>query len=128
MTKKTSPLGLKVKNRLDEIRETQTWLAEQLGLSNNAVSKWISGASEPKFSNLCDMAKHLKCSVGYLAGDSDHAPSGRILTKDQETLLAAFEASGDDQKDEWLAMARLRIEKAGKKIPEPGKIASNGSR
>lgn len=35
-------LGNTIKARLSELDKTQGWLAEQLNVSNNAVSKWIS--------------------------------------------------------------------------------------
>ena len=79
MAKITSLLGLRIKNRLEDIKETQTWLAGKLGLSNNAISKWVSGDSEPKFSNLIDLAKHLKCSVGYLVGDFEDESISEVV-------------------------------------------------
>lgn len=37
----TSKLGKIIKARLADLGETQEWLAEQAGVSKNAVSKWI---------------------------------------------------------------------------------------
>lgn len=62
-------LGRRIKERLKNLKQTQGWLAEKMGLADNAVSKWILGKSEPSFSNLIKMAQLLKCSVGYLGGD-----------------------------------------------------------
>ena len=36
---------------------TQEFVAEQLGVSRQAVSKWESGASDPSTSNLMALAK-----------------------------------------------------------------------
>lgn len=36
-----SPLGKTIKSRLKTLGKTQAWLAEQVGVSENAVSKWI---------------------------------------------------------------------------------------
>lgn len=36
---------------------TQEFVAETLGVSRQAVSKWENGASDPSTSNLCELAK-----------------------------------------------------------------------
>lgn len=36
---------------------TQEFVAESLGVSRQAVSKWENGASDPSTSNLCELAK-----------------------------------------------------------------------
>lgn len=69
MAKKISILGLRIQNRLQDLNKTQSWLAEKIGISNNAVSKWVSGDSDPAFSKLKVISMHLECSVGYLSGD-----------------------------------------------------------
>lgn len=66
---KTSLLGRRIKAKLKEKKSTQGWLADELELSDTAISKWISGESEPTYSNLLNMAAILNCSVGYLCGD-----------------------------------------------------------
>lgn len=65
----TSLLGRRIKLKLKEKKATQGWLAGELELSDTAISKWISGESEPTYSNLLSIASILNCSVGYLCGD-----------------------------------------------------------
>ena len=36
-----NPIGRKIAQRLRALNQTQIWLAEQVGVSNNAVTKWI---------------------------------------------------------------------------------------
>jgi len=81
MEKITSPLGLRIAARLADIKQNQTWLAERLGLSNEAVSKWARGDGGPKFSHLLQMAKELKCSVGYLAGDQSDESIAEVVRR-----------------------------------------------
>lgn len=69
MLKITSLLGLRIAARLADIKQNQTWLAERLDLSNEAISKWARGDGGPKYAHLLQMAKELDCSVGYLTGD-----------------------------------------------------------
>lgn len=65
-------LGRRMKAKLKDMRKTQSWLAEQLGLSNPAVTKWIQGKADPTLSNLREMARLLNCTVGYLSGDEEN--------------------------------------------------------
>lgn len=69
MAKITSLLGLRIAARLADIKQNQTWLAERLSLSTEAISKWARGDGGPKYVHLLQMAKELDCSVGYLTGD-----------------------------------------------------------
>lgn len=50
-------LGEVLKRRRTECRMTQEFVAEALGVSRQAVSKWESGASDPSTANLIALAK-----------------------------------------------------------------------
>lgn len=92
---KLNILRIRVKNRLADLQQTQTWLAEQMGLSNNAISKWLKGDSDPKFSNLAQLARHLQCSVGYLVGDVEDdltAEAIRLMQSADNTTKAKIVA------------------------------------
>lgn len=65
-------LGRRIKERLRAIGKTQAWLAVELGLSDEAVSKWVKGKGDPTLGNLRAMATLLGCSIGYLAGDEQN--------------------------------------------------------
>lgn len=54
-TKKT--LGEALKAHRTRCKMTQEFVAESLGVSRQAVSKWESGASDPSTSNLLALAK-----------------------------------------------------------------------
>lgn len=62
-------LGARIKKQLDKIKKTQTWLAEQVDLSPNAVSKWVKGTSNPTFDMFVRLPMILECKPGYLLGD-----------------------------------------------------------
>ena len=62
-----NPIGKVITNRLDEMEKTQDWLAEMVGVSNNAVTKWIrTGGISIK--NLPGVAKHLNITTDRLLG------------------------------------------------------------
>ncbi len=50
-------LGEVLRERRQQAGMTQEWVAEQLGVSRQAVSKWETGAAEPSTSNLLALAK-----------------------------------------------------------------------
>lgn len=50
-------LGEVIKNQRVEHKMTQEFVAEHLGVSRQAVSKWESGVSDPSTSNLMALAK-----------------------------------------------------------------------
>ena len=50
-------LGEVLKRRRTECRMTPEFVAEALGVSRQAVSKWESGASDPSTANLIALAK-----------------------------------------------------------------------
>ena len=54
------PLGEVLRAYRTENKMTQEFVAESLGVSRQAVSKWESGASDPSTTNLIDLAKLYK--------------------------------------------------------------------
>ena len=56
-------LGEVLKRRRTECRMTQEFVAEALGVSRQAVSKWENGTSDPSTSNLFALAKLYGVSV-----------------------------------------------------------------
>ena len=50
-------LGETLRAHRTEKRMTQEFVAETLGVSRQAVSKWENGTSDPSTSNLCALAK-----------------------------------------------------------------------
>ena len=50
-------LGEAIKKHRTELKMTQDFVAEYLGVSRQAVSKWESGTSDPSTSNLIALAK-----------------------------------------------------------------------
>lgn len=59
-------LGETIKEYRTNCQMTQEFVAESLGVSRQAVSKWESGASDPSTSNLLTLAKLFNVSVEEL--------------------------------------------------------------
>lgn len=61
-------LGENIKARRQELKLSQEYVAEQLGVSRQAVSKWETGQSEPTASNLIRLAEVFEISLSELTG------------------------------------------------------------
>ena len=59
-------LGETIRDRRKACKMTQEFVAEALGVSRQAVSKWESGASEPSTSNLLALAKIFQVDAAEL--------------------------------------------------------------
>lgn len=53
----------RIKVVLVEKQRTSKWLAEQLGKSENTISKWCSNKVQPSLENLIEIAKILDIDV-----------------------------------------------------------------
>ena len=62
-------LGENLKEHRGRCKMTQEFVAESLGVSRQAVSKWENGTSDPSTSNLLALAKLFEISVEDLLKD-----------------------------------------------------------
>ena len=67
-------LGENIKRRQEELKLSQEYVAEQLGVSRQAVSKWETGQSEPTASNLVLLAQLLGLSLSELVEPGKRRP------------------------------------------------------
>ena len=56
----------RIKVTLVEKQKTNRWLAEQMGKSENTISRWCSNKSQPSIAQLQEIAKHLDVDVRTL--------------------------------------------------------------
>ena len=66
-------LGEVLKRRRTECKMTQEFVAEALGVSRQAVSKWENGTSDPNTSNLIALAKLYGISAEELLKSVEHS-------------------------------------------------------
>jgi len=62
-------LGEAIKEQRNRCKMTQEFVAESLGVSRQAVSKWETGASDPSTSNLIALAKLYGISADELLSE-----------------------------------------------------------
>lgn len=66
-------LGEKIASARKEKGMTQEMLAEQLGVTRQAVARWETGINYPGFWALGVLADEMHCTVDYLMGREDHS-------------------------------------------------------
>ena len=64
----------RIKVTLVEKQKTNRWLAEQMGKSENTISRWCSNKSQPSIETLCDIAIILKVDVKDLLCSTKKSP------------------------------------------------------
>ncbi len=70
-------LGETIKSHRTSCKMTQEFVAEAIGVSRQAVSKWEQGVSDPNTSNLIALAKLFGISAEELLKDVDANTNGK---------------------------------------------------
>ena len=66
-------LAENIKSRREKLKLSQEYVAQRLGVSRQAVSKWETGLSEPTAGNLVKLAEILKISLSELVEPQNNA-------------------------------------------------------
>ena len=74
-------LGENIKKQRERLKLSQEYVAEQLGVSRQAVSKWETGQSEPTAGNLVQLAKVFEISLSELADPEGANGQGEACSK-----------------------------------------------
>lgn len=77
-------LAENIKNRRINLKLSQEYIADQLGISRQAVAKWESGKSEPSAANLAELAVLLETNVSDLVDTSKKDEEIRQKNKGKE--------------------------------------------
>lgn len=84
-------LGENIRKRREELRLSQGYVAEQLGVSRQAVSKWETGQSEPTAGNLVQLAEVFGISLSELVepqrDSRKQSPSGEERAGKKPNLI-----------------------------------------
>ena len=65
-------LGERIRSRREKLKLSQGYVAEQIGVSRQAVSKWETGQSEPTADNLVGLAEIFEISLAELVGADEN--------------------------------------------------------
>lgn len=72
-------IGQKIKNKRKELNLTQEYLAKEINISRQAVSKWEKGMSEPSMENLVKLSEIFGVDIGYFKNEEDESKIGKIF-------------------------------------------------
>lgn len=74
-------IGEKIKNKRKELNLTQEYLAKELNISRQAVSKWEKGLSEPSMDNLVKLSGIFGVDIDYFKKDKKDEEEKSLITK-----------------------------------------------
>lgn len=115
-------VGQLIKDALSRMGKTQAWLAEKVGVSDNAVSKWIRTGQISR-ENIPMVARLLGLYPDELLPPIDwekqqeHGGDKHKYTaknQDERDLLDGFRAAGPERREDMLEAARRSIKIAEK--------------
>lgn len=89
-------LGESIKKRREELKLSQECVADRLGVSRQAVSKWETNQSEPTAGNLIQLADILEISLSEL-----------VTPHKTEEKLSDFEKDTEEKKPNLILRANL---------------------
>lgn len=74
-------IGEKIKEKRKELNLTQEYLAKELNISRQAVSKWEKGLSEPSMDNLVKLSEIFGVDMAYFKkdGEDNKSPISNIF-------------------------------------------------
>ncbi len=85
-------LAQRLQNLRKEAHYSQEQLADLLGISRQAVSKWESGQGKPDLDNIARLTEIYNVSADYLISGQEHTPpapahpSGKLSHTAQKTI------------------------------------------
>ena len=88
-------IGRRIAGYRKEKGMTQMGLANQLGVSYQAVSNWERGESMPDIAKLGDLSRELGASIDEILGNDKKSKAAEALSRGYQGGVAGA-ASGDD--------------------------------
>lgn len=89
--------GQYIARKRKEKNMTQAQLAERLGVSNKAVSKWENGKCMPDYSIVEDLCKELEITIAELM-DGENAADGSIRAYDNTQIMELLKRTQELEK------------------------------
>lgn len=82
-------LGENIRKKREELKLSQEYVADKLGVSRQAVSKWETGQSEPTASNLVELANVFEIGLSELVEPQKYTSEKIIEKKKPNPILRA---------------------------------------
>jgi Predicted transcriptional regulators len=112
-------LGEIIKRRLLDLGRTQTWLAERVGVSENAVSKWIK-TGQISIENAKQVAHALEISLDALLSDTAHRVAAPQPSPTESELDRTWNSFPPELKEQLIATVQVARAAALQPAPASG--------
>lgn len=96
-----------IKTRRTQLKMSQEYVADQLGISRQAVAKWESGKSRPTAANLAELAALFEMSVSELVDPEKEKEEQRIREEKAEEQLKERQRNAKMLVGRWLTVASV---------------------
>lgn len=104
-------MNIEIANRLVKLRKekglSQEELAEKLGLSRQAISKWERGESSPDMDNIVMLAKLYDLSFDELLSTSEYYVEEKNDNKEKEVVVKVVEVVKKEYTNWWSIIALI---------------------
>ena len=111
-------VGMRIRTRRKELNITMAQIQEKTSISSGNLSCIENGKYLPSATALIELSAILDCSIDWiLTGKHKKLKSDEIYiaeTKDEKFILDAFREMSFDDKEEFLAIAKIKDEKRKK--------------
>ena len=100
-------IGDKIRELRSIHRMTQTDLANKLHVSQQVITKWENGKSEPSSSSINDLASFFNVSSDYLLGRTSDTMPDKDLSKNQKLIAYSIDPdTSDAERDAIIEMVQ----------------------
>lgn len=101
-------------NRIRELRSSkmmsQADLAKALHVSQQAITKWETGKSEPSSSVIEEMADYFNVSADYLLGMTEDKTPNVDLSKNQKLIAYSIDPDvSDEERQDIIQMVKIAM-------------------
>ena len=103
-------IGDKIRELRLEHRMSQTELARAVHASQQAVTKWENGRSEPSSSAIADIANYFNVSSDYLLGRTTNRIPDKDLSKNQKLVAYSIDPDiSDEERNDIIEMVKIAM-------------------
>lgn len=125
-------IGIRIKDRRNELHLTQTDIKSKVGISSGNMSDIERGNRLPAATTLFQLAQVLDCSVDYILTGNSPCQERKVLSdngesKEEKILLDQFRFLSEDDKEEIMMMVQLKYNRTVKAREKEQKSSLLGS-
>lgn len=100
-------IGDRIRELRSARRMSQTELAKAIHVSQQAITKWENGKSEPSSSAIDDIANYFNVSSDYLLGRTSEKTPDKDLSKNQKLVAYSIDPDiSDEERDAIIEMVK----------------------